>query len=65
MKSLMSDLEELNCWYKNFDVSLDASEYNLDSFIHETCLLAEFRFHLWKLLSPSYGIFFGWTLERG
>jgi hypothetical protein len=28
------------------DIGLDASERNLDSFLHETCLLAEFRCHL-------------------
>ena len=40
MKSSIFDLEELNCWNKNLDVGLDASKYNLDSFLHETCLLA-------------------------
>jgi len=58
MKSSSFDLEELNCWNKNLDISLDASERNLDSFLHETCLLAEFSCHLWKLISPSYKIFF-------
>jgi hypothetical protein len=28
------------------DIGLDASERNLDSFLHETCLLAEFSCHL-------------------
>jgi hypothetical protein len=28
------------------DVGLDASGCNLDSFLHETCLLAEFNYHL-------------------
>jgi hypothetical protein len=46
MKSSSFDLEELNCLNKNLDVSLDASERNLDSFLHETCLLAEFSCHL-------------------
>ena len=64
MKSSSSDLEELNCWYKNLDVGLDASECSLDLFLHETCLLAEFSCHLWKLISPSYDIVFGWNLER-
>ena len=58
MKSSSFDLEELNCWNKNLDVGLDASERNLDSFLHETCLLAEFSCHLWKLISPSYDFFF-------
>ena len=58
MKSSNFDLEELNCWNKNLDIGLDASECNLDSFIHETCLLAEFSCHLWKIISPSYDIFF-------
>ena len=31
MKSSSSDLEELNCWYKNLDVGLDASEFGLVS----------------------------------
>ena len=31
MKSSSYDLEELNCWNKNLDVGLDASERNLDS----------------------------------
>jgi len=30
------------------DVGLDASECNLDSFLHETCLLAEFSCHFEK-----------------
>jgi hypothetical protein len=64
MKSSSFDLEELNCWNKNLDIGLDASKHNLDSFLHETCLLAEFRCHLWKLISPSYDIVFGWTLEH-
>jgi len=42
MKYSSFDLEELNFWNKNLDVGLDASECNLDSFLHETCLLAEF-----------------------
>ena len=36
MKSSRFDLEELNCWNKNLDIGLDASERNLDSFLHET-----------------------------
>jgi hypothetical protein len=28
------------------DIGLDASECNLDSFLHETCLLVEFSCHL-------------------
>ena len=63
MKSSSFDLEELNCLNKNLDIGLDASEYNLDSFLHETYLLAEFSCHLWKIISPSYDIFFGWNLE--
>jgi hypothetical protein len=63
MKSSSFDLEELNYWNKNLDVGLDASERNLDSFLHETCLQAEFNCHLWKLISPSYDIFFRWNLE--
>jgi len=39
MKYLSFDLEELNFWYKNLDVSLDASGCNLDSFLHKTYLL--------------------------
>jgi hypothetical protein len=46
MKSSSFDLEELNCLNKNLDVGLDASERNLDSFLHETCLLAEFSCNL-------------------
>ena len=38
-------LEELNCW-KHLYVGLDASGLNLDSFLHATCLLAEFSCHL-------------------
>ena len=38
-------LKELNCW-KHLYVGLDASEWNLDSFLHATCLLAEFSCHL-------------------
>ena len=64
MKSSSFDLEELNCWNKNLDIGLDASEHNLDLFLHETCLLAEFSCHLWKIISPSYEIGFVWTLER-
>jgi hypothetical protein len=64
MKSSIFDLEELNCWNKNLDIDLDASERNLDSFLHETWLLAKFRCHLWKILSPSYDIGLGWNLER-
>jgi hypothetical protein len=56
MKSSNFDLEELNCWNKNLDIGLDASECNLNSFLHETCLLAEFSCHLWKIISPSYDI---------
>jgi len=43
MKSSSFELEELNCWNKNLDIILDASEHNLDLFLHETCLLAEFK----------------------
>jgi hypothetical protein len=64
MKSSKFELEELNCWNKNLDIDLDASERNLDSFFHETCLLAEFSFHLWKIISPSYNIVFAWHVER-
>jgi len=64
MKSLIFDLEELNCWNKNLDIGLDASERNLNSFLHETCMLAEFSCHVWKIISPSYDISFGWNLER-
>ena len=64
IKSSSFDLEEINCWNKNLDVGLDASKRNLDSFLHETCLLAEFNCHLWKIISPSYDIFFGFHLER-
>jgi len=39
-------LRELNFLNKNLDVGLHASECNLDSFLHETCLLAEFSCHL-------------------
>jgi len=46
MKSSSFDLEELNCWEKNLDIGLDASERNLDSFLHETYLQAEFSCHL-------------------
>jgi len=46
MKSSSFDLEELNCWEKNLDFGLDASERNLDSFLHETYLQAEFSCHL-------------------
>jgi len=52
MKSLSFDLEELNCWNKNLDISLDASKCNLDSFLHETCLLAEFKCHFEKSYLP-------------
>jgi hypothetical protein len=71
MKSSSFDLKELNCWNKNLDVGLYVSEHNLDSFIHETCLLAEFSCHLWKIISPSYDIIFGlnlkhwWVFESG
>jgi len=41
---ILDFLEELNCWNKNLDIGLDASERNLDSFLHETCLLIEFSF---------------------
>ena len=58
MKSSSFDLEELNYWNKNLDIGLDASECNLDSFLHKTCLLTEFSCHLWKIISPSYDIFF-------
>ena len=37
MKSSRFDLEELNFWNKNLDIGLDASERNLDLFLHETC----------------------------
>jgi len=58
MKSSSFDLEELNCWNKNLDVGVDASERNLDSFLHETYLLAEFSCHICKIISPSYDIVF-------
>ena len=58
MKSSSFDLEELNYWNKNLDISLDVSERNLDSFLHETCLLAKFSYHLWKIISLSYDIVF-------
>ena len=58
MKSSSFDLEELNCWNKNLDVGLDALECNLDSFLHETCLLAELSFHLWKSYLPHMTSFF-------
>jgi hypothetical protein len=58
MKSSSFDLEELNCWNKNLDVSLDALGCNLDSFLHKTYLLAKFTCHLRKIISPSYEIFF-------
>jgi hypothetical protein len=64
MKSSRFDLEELNFWNKNLDIGLDASEHNLDSFLHETCLLAEFSCHLWKIIYPSYDIVFGSHLEN-
>jgi len=34
------------------DTGLDASERNLDSFLHETCLLAEFSCHFGKSYLP-------------
>jgi hypothetical protein len=46
MKSSSFDLDELNCRNKNLDIGLDVSERNLDSFLHETCLLIEFSCHL-------------------
>jgi hypothetical protein len=46
MKSSSFDLEDLNYWKKNLDIGLDASKRNLGSFLHETCLLAEFSCHL-------------------
>jgi hypothetical protein len=46
MKSSIFDLEELKFWNKNLDVGLDASERNLDWFLHETCFLAEFSCYL-------------------
>ena len=64
MKSSRFDWEELNCWNKNLDVDLDASEHNLDSFLHETCLLAEVSCHLLKIISLSYDIIFFLNLER-
>ena len=66
MKSSIFDLEELNYWNKNLDIDLDASECNLDSFLHETCLLAEFNCHLWKIISPSDDFFFSeiWSFDR-
>ena len=57
MKSSSFDLEELNYWNKNLDIGLDALERNFDSFLHKTCLLAEFSCHLWKIISPLYDIF--------
>jgi hypothetical protein len=64
MKSSSFDLEELNLWNKNLDVSLDASKRNLDLFLHETCLMAEFSCHFWKITSPTYDIYFGYNLDR-
>jgi hypothetical protein len=64
MKSSSFDLEELNCWNKNLDISLDASGRNLNSFLHKTCLLEEFICHLRNIISPSYEIIFGWNLVR-
>jgi hypothetical protein len=64
MKSSSFDLEEPNCWNKNLDIGLDALEHNLDSFLHETCLLVEFNCHIWKIISSSYDIFVGWNFER-
>jgi hypothetical protein len=61
MKSSSFDLEELNCLNKNLDINLDVSERNLDLFLHETCLVVEFSYHLWKIISPSYDIFFFWN----
>ena len=58
MKSSNFDLVELNCWNKNLDIGLDASECNLDSFLHETYLLVKFSCHLWKIISSSYDIVF-------
>jgi hypothetical protein len=46
MKSSSLDIEELNCWKKNLAIGLDASERNLDSFLHETYLLVEFNCHI-------------------
>jgi hypothetical protein len=64
MKSSRFDLEDLNFWNKNLDIGLDALKRNLDSFLHETYLLAEFSCHLWKIISPSYDIFVFWNLAR-
>jgi len=57
MKSSSFDLEELNCWNKNLDIGLDASERYLDLFFHETCLLAEFRCHFEKSYLPHMTYF--------
>jgi hypothetical protein len=46
MESSSFDLKELNFLNKNLDVGLDASERNLNSFLHETCLLAELSCHI-------------------
>jgi len=45
---------------------MDASGCNLDSFLHKTCLLAEFICHLRKLISPEYEIFLDeiWYVNR-
>jgi hypothetical protein len=64
MKSSSFDLEELNWWNKNLDIGLDALERNLDSFLHQTCLLAEFSCHLCKIIYLSYDIFFGLNVEH-
>ena len=66
MKSSSFDLEEISCWNKNLDVGLDASERNLDSFLHETCLLAEFSSYIEKSYLPHMTLFFAemWSVDR-
>ena len=66
MKSSRFDLDELNCLNKNLDVGLDASEHNLDSFLHETCLLAEFNCHFGKSYLPHMTSFMSemWSVDR-
>jgi hypothetical protein len=66
MKPSRFDLEELNCWNKNLDVGLDASGCNLDSFLHKTCLVAEFICHLIKSYLPHMRSFFAdiWYVDR-
>jgi len=62
MKSSRFDLEELNCWNKNLDIGLDASERNLDSFLHESCLgriqLSSLKNHI-SLIEHCFWLKFG------